>query len=338
MIFANLEIEQKIQLSDKTRLSAAKSFITVDNDALTSILIKPGDDETSIEVFNSDPEQMFLDWEFVAWKIDIDATNNKIDFNEGGADLVATLSSGTYSLSSLLTETVLKLTAAGANTYTFDVDPNDKVTINSTGSFIFLPIGGENKAVSILPTLGFLEDAGSASSVTGKRVEYLTRRVTVIASDGEDAAETKKTIKVYSIDGDKLFSNDADLRLHEADILKYVPPGRNTFMDVHRRSQDMIMQWLDKEGYVDVYDEKFTKAAIVDIEEVRQWSTFITLRLISEGIRTAADDIWSDKAKSYKGYEVEARNRAVLRLDVDKDGKVDKQEEIRISTGEIYRL
>lgn len=338
MIFPHLEIEQKVQINDRSRLNAAKSFVSAGSDPLTSVLIKPGADETAVEVFNADSEQWFLDWEFTSWKIDIDSSNNKLDFSEGGSPLVATLSSGTYTLATLLTQTKTQMDAAGVNTYTLTSDENDKITISSTGGFGLLPVTGDNRPNGILPVLGFLVDTDSSSEQTGKRVESLPRRLTVTCTDGAETEARTITIQVYSVEGDKLFSNDADLRLHEADILKYVPPGRNTFMDVHRRSQEKILKWLDKEGYVDAFEKKFTKAAIVDIDEVKEWSTYISLRLISEGIRTGDEDIWTSKAKSYKGYEVEARNRAVLRLDINQDGTIDLGEQVRISTGEIYRV
>lgn len=336
-VFPNIEIEEKVQINDRTRLSAEKSFVTTGATAITTLTVKPNSEESAISVFNSDPAYWYLDWEHSAWEADIDSSNNKIDFNEGGSALVATLTSGTYTLAELLAEVKTQLESAGAGTYTLSADADNKITVSSTANFELMPKTGSNRHSGILNVLGFFKDTGLSTSVTGKAVEYLPRRITVSASNGTQSGEVTVTQKVYSVNGDKLFSSDAELRIHEADILKYVPPGRNTFKDVHRRAQEKILAWLDKEGYVDVYGEKYTKAAIVDIDEVKEWSTYLALRLISEGISTGEEDVWSGKAKMYKGYEVEARNRAVLRIDIDQDGDVELDESVRISTGEIYR-
>ena len=161
--------------------------------------------------------------------------------------------------------------------------------------------------------------------------------ITVRVTAGAASAQISRSLNVLTSEADKLFSNDNDLRLHESDILKWVPDGRATFKDMHRRAQVTIIKWLDKEGYVDVYNKPFTKDAIIDINEVKQWSTFICLRLIFESISNAVDDIFHEKAKRYKGMEVEWRKRAVLRLDIDGDGKADEGEFIDPAYGFVAR-
>jgi hypothetical protein len=231
MIFPILEFEPIVQVDDKTRLDATKSFVTPDEQSIAVVQIRPSSADGFITVSND----KFLDW--------------------------------SYSASGLHEITLKVVTAAGA----------------------------------------------SAS------------------------AQIIRNVSVYSAEQDKLFSNDQDLRLHEPDILRWVVDGRASFKEVHRRAQVTILKWLDKEGYVDVYNKPFTKAAIIDIEEVKQWSTFITLRLIFEGISNAIDDVFADKAKRYKGMEVEWRKRAILRLDIDGDGKAEDGEGVDPAYGFIAR-
>jgi hypothetical protein len=132
-----------------------------------------------------------------------------------------------------------------------------------------------------------------------------------------------KTIMVLSVADDKLFSSDQDLMPYEPELLNWVRAGRNSFLDVHRAAQDRIMTYLDEKRIWDTQGNRLTLDAITDVVEVKDWSKFMTLRLIFEGISNATDDVFHEKALRYKALEVEARNRAALRLDRDGDGETD---------------
>ena len=143
-----------------------------------------------------------------------------------------------------------------------------------------------------------------------------------ITTDG--APETlSKTITVISEVDDKLFSSDEELTPHEPDILEYVRSGRNSFLNVHRTAQDRILTWLDEHRITDVNGDRLTKDAIIDIEEVNDWSKFMVLRMIFEGLSNSIDDIFSAKAIRYRELEAIARNRSQLRFDKDGDGNID---------------
>lgn len=168
---------------------------------------------------------------------------------------------------------------------------------------------------------------------TTNGTQVVTCRVTASAV----SAEVSANISSIVASADYLFSNDSDLKLHEPDIMKWTEPGRNSYLNLHRRAQTIILKWLDKEGYVDINNNPFTKAAIVDIEEVKQWSTYTVLRLMFEGLSNAVDDIFDKKAKMYQGMEGTWRERVVLRLDVDGDGVVNEGEEVQLSTAFVAR-
>lgn len=154
-------------------------------------------------------------------------------------------------------------------------------------------------------------------STDGEKV--ITCRVT---TDGSPVSTTKTITVVTSVE-DKLFSSDSELTPYEPHILQWTREGRNSFLDVHRASQDRILKWLDENRIWDTEGNRLTKDAIIDLEEVNDWSKFMTLKFIFEGLSNATDDIFHEKALRYEGMMIQARNRAALRLDRDGDGQED---------------
>lgn len=152
-----------------------------------------------------------------------------------------------------------------------------------------------------------------------------------------DGVSLEKAISITSAAEDGLLSTDDQLRQHEPLIFNFLTPGRASFKDVHRRALVLMLDWLAKEGHVDVLGNRFTKEAFVNIEEAAQWSAMLVLRLIFEGVSNAIDDIHADKAKRYKGLEVMYRDRAVLRIDVDNDGTVTTGEQVDIRSCVVRR-
>jgi hypothetical protein len=336
--FPVLEVEKAVQVGDKTRFDGTKSFVSKGATALTTLTIKPGADESAVSVFSTDSKQWFLDWKFTAFKLDVDSTNNKINFTANGAEQTATVASSTYTISTLPAAIKVALDAVGAGVFTVTIDKDEEMTIASTVPFALLPLGGSNRDTGLLPTLGFKVDMTSLkTSEEGEIIDGLTRKITITAGDGVGTDTEDKYIKVYSEIGDALFSNDSDLMSHKSDILKYVPSGRSSFKDTHRRAQELIIAWLDEQGYTNVFGEKFNKFDIVDKEEVRQWSTAMTLKLIHRNISNAIDDIFAEEAKEFYKQEIVHRNRAILRIDVDDDKKADLHEQFSISTGTLVR-
>ena len=176
--------------------------------------IKPGGDETAVNVFNSEEDNRYLDWQFDTFEIDIDATNNKLDFKESGGELTATLTSATYTLSALAAEIKTQMDAAGALVYTVTVSKDDKVTISSTEGFSLLPTEGSNSKVSILPIIGFEPKPGFGDSdfsvkspQEGERVRALPRAITIEIGDGNTTGSVTEYIDLMSVDGDQLFSS-----------------------------------------------------------------------------------------------------------------------------------
>jgi len=203
------------------------------------------------------------------------------------------------------------------------VQVGDRTRLDGTKSFITAD------EVSIL-ALEIDPGTGTYINVTDdKYLDYAwntsgskTIRCRVTTSAASASASISETVSVVTESSDYLFSGDSDLKLHEPDILKWTEDGRNSFLNIHRRAKKLILEYLRREGFVDVYGNPYTDAAITDIEEVKQWSIFTTLRLIFEGISNSTEDVFHEKAKRYFEMEQKWRSIALLRLDIDGDGEV----------------
>lgn len=223
MIFPVLETEDIIQIGDKTRLNAIKSFVSKDEGAITAVEIRPEDGEDFIAVTGFTSKDWYLDWVYT------------------GATRTVTVT--------------VRVTTAGGN------------------------------------------------------------------------ETTTETMSVVTSASDKLFSSDQDLTALEPDILKYVPDGRASFLNVHRAAQVKILESLDESGITDTEGAKLTKAAVVDVSEVKAWSRDLTLALIFSGLSNSIDDVFERKSKHYLAEAAKRKNRAVIRLDMDGDGEIEQSEE-----------
>lgn len=346
-IFPILEIEKEIQIGDKTRLEAVKSFVSTGSDVIESVEIELNSE--TIDCSPSDPtlsnalETAFSDWIWTSYAFEVDATSNKIDFEEGGVDYVATVASSTYSsVSDLATAIQTALNAAGATgTFTVSVDEDYKLTIESTVAFSILFHTAPNKFVGLLQHLGFGDyDTDTTTSHVGLPVEYGRRKITLTCEDGVTPVPNSSSVDiyqhVYTEIGDRLFCSDDDLKRHEEDIHKWVVPGRSSHKDVIRRVQKLLLEYLAGQGYVNSDRKKFTKWDIKDLKEVRDWAVYWSLQLIFEGNSNAVDDIYDLKSRKYLSLATQAKNR-FLSLDIDGDGKVDFDENIRLNTINIFR-
>lgn len=345
-IFANLELESRLQLEDRTRIKADKSYITIGAGAITDVTITPGADGPAISVFDADQTNWFLDYQFETWNGDFDATNNKIDFSEDGGttELTATISPATYALAGLATEIKTRLDAAGAFTYTVTVDKNDKFTISATGNFSLLPNTGTNSNISALPLIGISSKPGfddnnfsNKLEIVGKRVRFLPKAILLTITDGVTPDSQTLYMNIYSRSGDNLFSTDADIAVHKSDIMKWTEVGRNTFKKYHRYAQDEIIDYARRSGVIDIDGNPLELVNYTNAIDLKKWSTFTTLRLIMDDISNSVGDIFELQARNFEGKEMRHRNMAFLRVDIDNDGQADIGEGIKVRSARLIR-
>jgi hypothetical protein len=211
------------------------------------------------------------------------------------------------------------------------VQVNDQTRLSAVKSFI----SKDEQSISLVEIQP--ESGGSWIDVTGGNSSewYLdwiytgsSRTVTVSVRITTNASPTvlTKTVSVKSVADDKLFSADQDLLAFEPDILKWVPDGRASFLNIHRAAKTKILEALDESGIVDSNGNKLTDAAVVDVTEVRAWSRDMTLSLIFKGLINQVDDVFTIKSKYYASEAEKRKNRAVLRLDLNGDGEISKDE------------
>lgn len=102
------------------------------------------------------------------YNFEITASNKFLSFNEGGAEIIATLRVGKYTLTTGVNEVIRALNEYGALTYSGSLNRSTRlVTISASGTFSLLTTSGTN-SLSIFPTIGFSgSDKTGASSYTG---------------------------------------------------------------------------------------------------------------------------------------------------------------------------
>lgn len=106
----------------------------------------------------------------------IDATNNKLDFNIGAAQLTATIPSLTYkmgltqaeagSLCKAIYDAIVAAEGTGTYTVVFSATTKKLTITRSAGTFVIMWNTGTNTAVSIASTIGFSTAADSTGGLT----------------------------------------------------------------------------------------------------------------------------------------------------------------------------
>lgn len=217
----------------------------------------------------------------------------------------------------------------------------DKIRLNGTKSFL----SKDNVAVTLVEIEpeagnGFITVTGTSYKDWYLDWSYSGATRTVVVSLRITAGTTTtvtQSVSVVTAADDYLFSNDYDIKALEPDILKYVPEGRKSYLNVHREAQKKILDTLDEAGYTDTEGNKLTKSAVVDISEVRAWSKYLALSFIFRGIYNAVDDVFAEKARHYESMASKAFDRAKIRLDLDGDGAIAVGEAVEVVSRDLVR-
>jgi len=126
--------------------------------------------------------------------IEIDATNNKLDFKEGsGAEQTATITSGTYIPAALATEIETQLNATSSLLWTCVYSATYKFYITSESASSILWYSGTNTATTIGKNIGFdiMSDDTSETSYTSDyqyQIRYGNELATITATNFSEGA------------------------------------------------------------------------------------------------------------------------------------------------------
>ena len=222
------------------------------------------------------------------------------------------------------------------NLYEQKVQTDEIIRIDCTKTFMH-PGGDTITSITIQP-----EAAGSTFTVTNDKFldfAYSTtgsKTITVTLNHSSGSITKTDTITVVSESEEKLFSKDSDLIAHEPQILEYLPGYRSDYKYKHRLAQDRILAKLDEMGIHDNEGNKLTIADVTDVEEFRQLSKFMVLRMIFESLSNQVGDIFFEKSKRYSDFERDALNRVKIRMDLDNDGTAD--DKVRNLTRGLFRV
>lgn len=213
------------------------------------------------------------------------------------------------------------------------VQVNDKTRINASKSFVSK---GSSliDIVKIKPeaTESFITVSGTGLSAKDWFLDwqYPTSGTKTIELEitlvGGSIGTFTKEIVVLTEAEDMLLSSDDDLASREADILKWVPAGRNSFLNIHRQAQKNILNWLDE---IRIYRRDGTKLRKEDLslnDDLRELSTFWALALIYGSIWNKQDDSFYKKMKDYASEVEASKRRGRIQADFNGDAVQDISE------------
>lgn len=221
---------------------------------------------------------------------------------------------------------------------------NDKTRLNGTKSFtsggeadvtlVRIDPGDGTGFVDVTPSPAtktvdyYLDWEYSTDGLITVQIEITTDGVPVISSS---------TINVVTANDDALFSGDQDLTAVEEEILRYVPKGRNSWLNVHRKAQSIILAELDERGIQNSDGTRITKDQILEIDDFNKWSTYLVLWLIMQDLSNSVDDKFDKKSIMYKQRMDFHRERSFLRIDFNKDGDIDLSEQQSVRSARMVR-
>lgn len=221
------------------------------------------------------------------------------------------------------------------------VQTNDKTRLNCVKTFV----SKNEAAISLVRIKPSASDSFIQAGTTNQKDYYLdweystpgNKTVTLEVTTNGSPQTFTKDITVVNAASDKLLSSDADLVAIEPDVLKWVPAGRNSFLNVHRKSLNLILDWLDSIRIWKTDGTKLTKEDISYTDDLNKLSIYITLELIFMGISNKVDDVFLAKAREYRAKATEMKNRGRIQADFNGDDALDSTENVDMRSYNLVR-
>lgn len=221
------------------------------------------------------------------------------------------------------------------------VQVDDKLRLDASGSFK-TDDEAAITAVEIEPDSGAgFVDVFDASEVNNWFLDFAystggTKTISVrLTSDGAPVTKTF-SVEVLSVADDALFSTDQDIIQSESEIHRFLPDGRNSYLYVHREAQRLILADLNQRGIRKNDGSKLDKTDILDSTDVREWSKYLTLKMIFMDISDREDDVFMQKCINYGQKAFLARD-SFIAIDFNDDGEKQDNEELESGSTELVR-
>lgn len=155
------------------------------------------------------------------------------------------------------------------------------------------------------------------------------KTVVVEASHAQVTISQNFTINVVSVEEDNLYSNDAQLFAIESELKRYIPQGRNSFINIHREAQSRILNYLDRKRIWQDNGDPYTKTQINLHGELQKWSLYETMLMIYTDLLISVGDKFAEKVNEYKTLRNYERDRGAIRIDKNNSGTIDAASEIQ---------
>ena len=131
-----------------------------------------------------------------------------------------------------------------------------------------------------------------------------------------------------------LFSDDRDLVGVYPTVMDYLSAAEISFVLRHQNSRDLIMQDLRNHGMQKAAIgagkyENLEPIDILEIDEVRLWSTYLTLSNIFSSLQAREGDFYKEKSDEYRTKAEFYKAAAYLSIDRNDDGLLDSVESAR---------
>lgn len=121
-------------------------------------------------------------------------------------------------------------------------------------------------------------------------------------------------ITVLTEEDDRLFSSDSDLKGVVPLIYRYLPDGRASFKYAHRASQEIILDRINRRMKSGAW---LSAEAVANIEQVRQWSKYLTLASIYAAAQIAKDDFFFQEQARFANAASKYESATYVELKLD---------------------
>jgi hypothetical protein len=155
------------------------------------------------------------------------------------------------------------------------------------------------------------------------------KTITVEATDGVNTVNQTFSIKIVTPEQDNLYSNDEQIFKIESELKKYIPNGRNSYINLHREAQSRILNYLDRKRIWNDNGDPYTKTQLNLQGELQKWSLYETILMIYQDLYVSVGDKFVEKINEYKALRNNERDRGAIRIDKDNSGVIDTASEIQ---------